>query len=40
MATKISNAMFQIQTTNNIVIFPITPSSKIVATTLSNEKED
>ncbi len=30
--------MFGIQTTNNTVIFPITPSLKNVTTSLSNEK--
>jgi hypothetical protein len=38
MATKIRNAMLEIQATNNIVIFPITPSLKNVTTSSSNEK--
>jgi len=38
MDTKINNAMFEIQVAKNIVLFPITPSLKNVATSLSNEK--
>jgi len=39
MATKISNAMLEIQTTKNIVLFPTTVSLKNVATSSSNEKK-
>ncbi len=38
MATKISNAMPEIQVANNIVLFPTTHSLKNV-TSSSNEKE-
>jgi hypothetical protein len=38
MATKISNVMPKIQATNNIILFPIAPSLKIV-TSSSNEKK-
>jgi hypothetical protein len=38
MATKISNAMHEIQAANNIVMYPITPSLKNVTTSSSNEK--
>jgi hypothetical protein len=38
MATKISNVMFEIQATKNIVLFPNAPSLKNV-TSLSNGKE-
>ncbi len=38
MATKISNAMPEIQTTNNIVLFLTTPSLTNVAASSSNEK--
>jgi hypothetical protein len=39
MVTKISNLMPEIQTANNIVLFPTSPSLKNVATSLSNENE-
>jgi hypothetical protein len=38
MATKISNVMLEIQAITNIVLFPITPSLKNVASSSSNEK--
>ncbi len=37
MAIKISNAMLKIEATKNIILFPIIPSLKNVATSLSNE---
>jgi hypothetical protein len=40
MATKISNAMPKIQTTKNIVLFPIALSLKNVIASLSNEKNN
>jgi hypothetical protein len=39
MATKINNAMLEIQATYNFNFFPTTPSLKNVTTSLSNEKE-
>ncbi len=39
MATKINNAMPEIQVAKNLFIFPITPSLKNVVTSSSNEKE-
>jgi hypothetical protein len=40
MDTKINNAMLEIQTTKNIVLFPIAPSLKNVITSSSNEQEE
>jgi hypothetical protein len=40
MATKISNAMLEIQAPKNFFFFPIAPSLKSVVTSLSNEKEE
>jgi hypothetical protein len=37
---KNSNMMPKIQTTNNIVLFPIAPSLKDVIASSSNEKEE
>jgi hypothetical protein len=39
MATKINNAMPEIQVAKNLFIFPITPSLKNVATLLSRRKK-
>jgi len=39
MATKINNAMPEIQVVKNIVLFPITPSLKNVATSLLRRKK-
>ncbi len=40
MTSKINNAMLEIQATKNIVLFPIGPYLKNVATSSSNEKEE
>ncbi len=40
MATKINNAMLEIQVAKNIVLFPTIPSLKNVLVSSSNEKEE
>jgi hypothetical protein len=40
MATKINIVMLEIQATNNIVLFPTTPSLKNVITSFSIEKKE
>jgi hypothetical protein len=40
MVTKISNVMFEIQVTKNIVLFLTAPSLKNVTSSSSNEKEE